>query len=90
MLASPLCCHCSRSASYKNKENIDLGKVAAFAQHGSDVGGTAVQIARLSARVEQLTLHMQNNRKDYGSKRGLQAVLSQRKSLMQYLYRTDR
>jgi ribosomal protein S15 len=85
---SILLCVCS--ASYRNKENIDLSKVAAFAQHGSDVGGTAVQIARLSARVEQLTLHMQNNRKDFGSKRGLQAVLAQRRSLMQYLYRTDR
>jgi ribosomal protein S15 len=90
LLAAPLCCCFACSASYKNKENIDLSKVAAFAQHGSDVGSTAVQIARLSARVEQLTLHMQNNRKDFGSKRGLQAVLSQRKSLMQYLYRTDR
>lgn len=76
--------------SYKNKENIDLSKVANFAQHGSDVGSAAVQIARLSARVQQLTLHMQNNRKDFGSKRGLQAVLSQRKSLMQYLYKHDR
>jgi small subunit ribosomal protein S15 len=64
--------------------------VAGFAQHGSDVGSTAVQIALLTARVEQLTLHMQNNRKDFSSKRGLQAVLSQRKSLMQYLYKADR
>ncbi|WIA32080.1 hypothetical protein OEZ86_002931 [Tetradesmus obliquus] len=77
-------------ASYRNKENIDLSKVANFAQHGGDVGSAAVQIARLSARVQQLTLHMQNNRKDFGSKRGLQAVLSQRKSLMQYLYKHDR
>ena len=64
--------------------------MANFAQHGGDVGSAAVQIARLSARVQQLTLHMQNNRKDFGSKRGLQAVLSQRKSLMQYLYKHDR
>eukprot|EP00882_Tetradesmus_deserticola_P001795 GHRQ01001927.1.p1 GENE.GHRQ01001927.1~~GHRQ01001927.1.p1 ORF type:complete len:144 (+),score=54.94 GHRQ01001927.1:182-613(+) len=83
-------CRVQICASYKNKENIDLSKVAAFAQHVGDVGGTAVQIARLSARVEQLTLHMQNNRKDHSSKRGLQAVLSQRKSLMQYLYKTNR
>lgn len=33
---------------------------------------------------------MKQNRKDYSSRRGLEAVLSQRKSLMRYLYKADR
>eukprot|EP00775_Hariotina_reticulata_P005249 gene5249-5484_t len=77
-------------ASFKNKENIDLSKVASFAQHGKDVGSVEVQIARLTARVEQISSHLRANRKDHSSKRGLEAVLSQRKSLMKYLYKADR
>lgn len=78
------------SASYKNKENVDLSVVSRFAKHESDVGGTEVQIARLTARVKQIGDHLKSNRKDYSSERGLQAVLAQRKKLLQYLYRHDR
>lgn len=79
-----------RSASFKNKENINLEKVPAYKQHESDAGSTQVQIARLSARIEQISTHLRINRKDFSSRRGLEAVLSQRKRLLKYLYRTDR
>lgn len=78
------------SASYKNKENVDLSKVPAFAQHEKDVGSTEVQIARLTARVEQISSHLKTNRKDYSGQRGLQQVLSQRKKLLQYLFKSNR
>ncbi len=78
------------SASFKNKENIDLSKVASYARTASDVGSTEVQIARLTARVQQISTHLKENRKDFSSRRGLEAVLSQRKRLMQYLYKTNR
>lgn len=84
------CCFVLCSASYKNKENVDLSKVPAFAQHDKDVGSTEVQIARLTARVEQISGHLKTNRKDFSGQRGLQQVLSQRKKLLQYLYKTDR
>jgi len=77
-------------AAYKNKENIDLSKVPAFKRDDADSGSTEVQIARLSARVEQISMHMRQNKKDYSSKRGLEAVLAQRKKLMKYLYKTNR
>lgn len=79
-----------RSASFKNKENIDLARVSTYSHHEKDVGSTEVQIARLTARVQQISTHLKENRKDFSSKRGLEAVLSQRKSLMRYLYRTNR
>lgn len=79
-----------RSASFKNKENVDLSRVANYARTPADVGSTEVQIARLTARVQQMSAHLKSNRKDFSSRRGLEAVLSQRKSLMQYLYRTNR
>jgi small subunit ribosomal protein S15 len=78
------------SASYKNKENIDLAKVPALAKHENDVGSTEVQVARLSARVEQISSHLKNNRKDFSGQRGLQQVLNQRRKLLQYLHKTDR
>eukprot|EP00878_Enallax_costatus_P001136 GHUV01001274.1.p1 GENE.GHUV01001274.1~~GHUV01001274.1.p1 ORF type:complete len:143 (+),score=46.88 GHUV01001274.1:185-613(+) len=77
-------------ASFKNKENIDLSHVAKYSHHEKDVGGAEVQIARLTARVQQISSHLKQNRKDHSSKRGLEAVLSQRKSLMRYLYKTNR
>lgn len=80
----------SCSASYKNKENIDLTKVPALAKHENDVGSTEVQVARLSARVEQISSHLKSNRKDFSGQRGLQQVLNQRRKLLQYLHKTDR
>lgn len=56
------------SASFKNKENVDLSKVAAYKQAENDTGSTQVQIARLSARVEQISKHLIANKKDNSSK----------------------
>lgn len=61
-----------------------------FARSESDVGSTEVQIARLTARVEQISSHLKQNRKDFSGQRGLQAVLAQRRKLLQYLYKSDR
>ena len=61
-----------------------------FARHESDCGSPEVQIAALSARVLQLTAHLQQHRKDFSTRRGLMKILSQRKQLMLYLQRTDR
>lgn len=84
-----VCPHCC-SASYKNKENVDLSKVPTFARSESDVGSSEVQIARLTARVNQISTHLKTNRKDYSGQRGLQMVLAQRKKLLQYLYKRNR
>lgn len=79
-----------RSQSYKNLENINLSRLPEFARHENDTGSSEYQVARLSARVTQLSTHLQANKKDYAAKRGLQAILAQRKSLLQYLYRDNR
>lgn len=84
----PLAPACSNS--YKNKENIDLSKVENYKRTESDTGSTEVQIARLSARIEQLTLHLSQHKKDFSCRRGLEIVLGQRKKLMAYLQRTNK
>ncbi|GIL77744.1 hypothetical protein Vretifemale_7242, partial [Volvox reticuliferus] len=76
--------------SFKNKENIDLSKIATFKRHDGDAGSTEVQVARLTARIVQISKHLAQNRKDFAARRGLEAILSQRKSLLQYVYKEDR
>ena len=68
----------------------DLSKVATFKRHEEDCGSTEVQIARLSARVQQLTSHLKEHRRDYAATRGLVKILGQRRRLMTFIYRENR
>ncbi|KAG2435518.1 hypothetical protein HYH02_011812 [Chlamydomonas schloesseri] len=89
-VAAPSRARLAVCASYKNQENINLEKVAIYKRHDADVGSSEVQVARLSARIAQISAHLAQNRKDFAARRGLEAILSQRKTLLQYLFRTDR
>ena len=50
-----------------------------------DVGSPQVQIALLTARIKELTSHMQEHRTDYASRRGLLKLVTRRRSLLKYL-----
>ncbi|KXZ52261.1 hypothetical protein GPECTOR_10g892 [Gonium pectorale] len=76
--------------SFKNGENINLSKVPGYQRTEQDTGSSEVQVARLSARIAQISKHLSQNKKDFAARRGLEAVLSQRKSLLQYIYKQDR
>ena len=67
-----------------------MSKVPQFKRHERDTGSPEYQVSVLSARIAQLSTHMISNRKDYSSRRGLEALLGRRRHFMQYLYRTDR
>ena len=67
-----------------------MSKVPAFKRHEEDCGSTEVQIARISARVTQLTSHLKEHRKDYAATRGLVKLLGQRRRLMTYIYQESR
>lgn len=54
----------------------------------ADVGSSAVQVALLTERINQLTAHMKSNKKDLHSERGLELLVSKRKRLLAYLQRT--
>jgi len=60
-----------------------------FARGPSDTGSTEVQVALLTARINQLTEHLQLHRKDFHSRRGLHIIVGRRRRLLQYLRRTD-
>jgi small subunit ribosomal protein S15 len=54
-----------------------------------DTGSCEVQVALLSERITELTNHLQTHVKDHASRRGLLKLVSQRRSLLDYLNRTD-
>jgi small subunit ribosomal protein S15 len=60
-----------------------------FKAHKTDTGSTAVQIAVLTARINDLTQHMDTNKKDYSSRIGLLKLVGQRRRLLNYLSRQD-
>ncbi len=55
----------------------------------SDSGSPEVQIAILTTRINNLTEHMRTHEKDYASRRGLLAMVSRRRSLLDYLRRVN-
>jgi len=67
-------------------QSIDI---TAFKSHENDTGGSAVQIASLTARILHLTNHMATNKKDFSSRRGLLMLVAKRRRLLDYLKRTD-
>lgn len=54
------------------------------------MGSTEVQISQLSYRVKQLTAHLQVNKKDYATQRGLSMILGKRRRLLKYIQAIDR
>lgn len=67
-------------------------KAAIIAEYGrkpGDTGSPEVQIAILTARIAELTEHLQSNQKDHHSRRGLLKMVGQRRGLLDYLKKTD-
>lgn len=54
-----------------------------------DTGSSEVQVALLTARINDLTEHFKIHAKDHHSRRGLLKLVSQRRRLLDYLKRTD-
>ena len=63
--------------------------VTDFRAHDADTGSAPVQIALLSQRINELTEHFKTHKKDNHSRRGLLKMVSQRRSLLDYLKRID-
>ena len=57
--------------------------------HPTDTGSPEVQIAILTARIQELTEHLKSNPKDHHSRRGLLQMVGQRRGLLDYLKRKD-
>lgn len=57
--------------------------------HESDTGSAKVQVAVLTERINYLTDHFREHKKDHHSRRGLLKMVGKRKRLLSYLRRTD-
>jgi small subunit ribosomal protein S15 len=63
--------------------------VSEYRTHENDTGSPEVQVALLSQRISDLTEHFKTHKKDNHSRRGLLKMVSQRRSLLDYLKRKD-
>ena len=63
--------------------------VKANARSGNDTGSPEVQIALLTARINELTPHFKTHLKDHHGRRGLVRMVNQRKRLLAYLKDKD-
>ncbi len=61
-----------------------------YQTHSTDTGSAEVQVALLTARVEQLSEHLKKNKKDHSSRRGLLQIIGRRKRLLAYILKNDR
>ncbi len=67
-------------ATEQKKQIIEKYKL-----HDSDTGSPEVQIAILTERINYLTGHLQEHKKDHHSRRGLLKMVGQRRALLNYL-----
>ena len=60
-----------------------------YARTEGDTGSPEVQVALLTARIEELTAHLKENPNDHHSRRGLLKMVGQRRGLLAYLKKVD-
>ena len=63
--------------------------VGTFSRSSKDTGSPEVQIALLSARINELGEHFTAHKRDHSSRRGLLKLVTQRRKLLDYLKATD-
>ena len=63
--------------------------IADYKTHEGDTGSPEVQIALLSARINQLTEHLRTHKKDHHTRRGLLQLVGKRRRLLNYLQKKD-
>jgi len=63
--------------------------VEKFKRHDNDTGSPEVQVALLTGRIQYLTKHLQEHRRDHHSRRGLLKLVGQRRRLLAYLRHED-
>lgn len=63
--------------------------VAKYGKDGKDTGKAEVQVALVTARINELTGHFEKNPKDHHSRRGLLKLVGQRRRLLDYLIKKD-
>ena len=63
--------------------------IAEYGRKAGETGSPEVQIALLTERIKELTAHLQANKKDHHSRRGLLKMVGKRRGLLDYLKKSD-
>jgi len=63
--------------------------MAEFKLHESDTGSPEVQVALLTRRINDITMHLKEHSKDFSTRRGLLKLIGQRRRLLDYLKKKD-
>jgi small subunit ribosomal protein S15 len=63
--------------------------IAEVAKSKTDTGSPEAQVAILTKRIEELTVHLKNNKHDFMARRGLLQMVGKRKRLLKYLAQKD-
>ena len=66
-----------------------LAVIKEYATHEGDTGSPEVQVAILTSRIQYLTEHLREHKKDHHSRRGLLKLVGQRRNMLDYLRRKD-
>ena len=66
-----------------------LAVIKEYATHEGDTGSPEVQVAILTSRIQYLTEHLKEHKKDHHSRRGLLRLVGQRRNMLDYLRRKD-
>ena len=66
-----------------------LAVIKEYATHEGDTGSPEVQVAILTSRIQYLTDHLKEHKKDHHSRRGLLKMVGQRRGLLNYLMAKD-
>ena len=71
----------------KHTEKKDI--IKKYARTSSDTGSPEVQIALITVRIESLSAHLNEHKKDNHSRRGLLKVIAKRRRILNYLQKLD-
>jgi small subunit ribosomal protein S15 len=63
--------------------------ISEYQVHETDTGSADVQVAILTERINRLSAHLRENKKDHASRRGLLKMIGQRKRLLAYILKQD-
>lgn len=63
--------------------------ISEYQIHDTDTGSSDVQVAMLTERINRLSAHLKENKKDHASRRGLLKMIGQRKRLLAYIQKQD-
>lgn len=63
--------------------------VQTYKRTENDTGSSEVQVSLMTGRIKYLTDHFKVNKKDFHSRRGLQALVNKRRKLLKYLKKND-